>query len=149
MANTFVQNYLHIIFHTKPKTTNLLSDDLPRVHQYLAGIVKNKGGKPVAVGGMPDHVHMLVSLPKTMALADFVRVVKAEASRWLKTIDPHYYGAFAWQDGYGAFSVSSSVLPKVVEYIRNQQEHHKVRSFIDEYKEFLKAYDIDYDERYL
>ena len=98
---------------------------------------------------MLDHVHMLVSLPKTTALADFVRVVKAESSRWLKTINPHYYGAFSWQDGYGAFSVSSSVLPKVVEYIRSQQEHHKVRSFIDEYKEFLKAYDIDYDEHYL
>ena len=149
MANTYVQNYLHIIFHTKSKTTDILSDDLPRVHKYLGGIVRNQGGKLIEVGGMTDHVHMLVSLPKTVALADFMRIIKAESSRWLKTVNAHYYGAFSWQEGYGAFSVSSSVLPKVVEYIRNQQEHHKVRTFIDEYKEFLKAYEIDYDERYL
>ena len=149
MANTYVQNYLHIVFHTKPKTTDILADDLARVHQYLGGIVRSKGGLLIIAGGMTDHVHLLVSLPKTISLADFVRVIKAESSRWIKSINRHYYGAFAWQEGYGAFSVSASVLPKVVEYIHNQQEHHKVMTFIDEYKGFLKAYGIDYDERFL
>ena len=84
-----------------------------------------------------------------MTLADFVRTVKAESSRWIKNLNPHYYGAFAWQEGYAAYSVSTSVLPKVIQYIRNQQEHHKVRTFMDEYKAFLNANEIDYDERYL
>ena len=84
-----------------------------------------------------------------MAIADFVRTIKTESSRWIKTLNPHYYGAFAWQEGYSAYSVSTSVLPKVIQYIRNQQEHHKVRTFMDEYKAFLKANGIDFDERYL
>ena len=149
MANTFVKNDLHIIFHTKAKTTDVLDKDLTHLHQYIAGIVKGMGGVQIEVGGMSDHVHFLCSLPKTMALVDFVRKVKAESSRWIKTLDPHYYGAFAWQEGYAAYSVSTSVLPKVIQYIRHQQEHHKVRTFMDEYKAFLKANGIDYDERYL
>ncbi|MBP5562149.1 MAG: IS200/IS605 family transposase [Muribaculaceae bacterium] len=149
MANTFVKNDVHIIFHTKAKTTNVLAEDLVRLHKYIGGIVKGLGAVLIEVGGMPDHVHLLCSLPKTMALSDFVRAVKAESSRWIKTINSHYYGAFAWQDGYGAFSVSASVVTKTIEYIRNQQEHHKVKSFLDEYKSFLKAYGMEYDERYL
>ena len=149
MANTFVKNDLHIIFHTKPKTTDVLDNDLARLHQYIGGIVKGTGSILIEVGGMSDHVHLLCSLPKTMTLADFVRTVKTESSRWIKTLNPHYYGAFAWQEGYAAYSVSTSVLPKVIQYIRNQQEHHKVRTFMDEYKAFLRANEIDYDERYL
>ena len=149
MANTYVQNDIHVIFHTKVKTTNILADDLLRLHRYIGGIVKGMGAVLIEVGGMPDHVHLLCSLPKTIALADFVRTVKAESSRWIKTINPHFYGAFAWQDGYAAFSVSASVVQKTVEYIRNQQEHHKVRTFLDEYKLFLKAYGVEYDERFL
>ena len=102
----------------------------------------------IEIGGMPDHVHVLTSLPKTMALSDFVRTIKAESSRWIKGLNP-YYSRFSWQDGYGAFSVSASLIPKVVEYIRNQESHHKVKTFMEEYKAFLQAYGIDYDERYL
>ena len=149
MANTFVKNDLHIIFHSKAQTTDVLDNDLARLHQYIGGIVKGMGSTLIEVGGMSDHVHLLCSLPKTMTLADFVRTVKAESSRWIKSLNPHYYGSFAWQEGYAAYSVSSSVLPKVIQYIRNQHEHHKVRTFMDEYKAFLKANGIDYDERYL
>ena len=138
MANTFVKNDLHIIFHTKAKTTDVLDSDLARLHQYIGGIVKGMGSVLIEVGGMCDHVHLLCSLPKTMALADFVRTVKTESSRWIKTINPHYYGAFAWQEGYAAYSVSSSVLPKVIQYIRNQQEHHKVRHLWMSTKRFSK-----------
>jgi REP element-mobilizing transposase RayT len=149
MANTYVNNIVHIVFHTKAKTSDVLDEDLMRLHQYIGGIVKGTGAVLIAVGGMPDHVHLLVSLPKTMALSDFVRMVKAESSRWIKTLNTHHYGTFSWQEGYGAFSVSASVVPRVVNYIRNQASHHKGKSFMDEYKSFLQAYGIDYDERYL
>ena len=148
MANTYVNNILHIVFHVKTNGTPIVDADLNHVHRYIGGIVKSLGGVLIEVGGMPDHVHLLTSLPKTMALADFVKTIKANSSRWIKNLHP-YYGGFSWQDGYGAFSVSKSVVPRVIQYIRNQQEHHKVRTFIDEYKSFLLASGIEYDERYL
>ena len=148
MANTYVKNIVHIVFHIKSKGTPILADDLDRVHRYIGGITKGVGGTLIEIGGMPDHVHLLTSLPKTMALSDFVKTIKANSSRWIKELNP-YYGGFSWQDGYGAFSVSDSVVPKVVNYIRNQESHHKQRSFIDEYKSFLDACGINYDEKYL
>ena len=136
------------MFHTKSKGTPILANDLDHVHKYIGGIIKGIGGTSIEIGGMPDHVHLLISLPKTMALSDFVKTIKANSSRWIKELNP-YYGGFSWQDGYGAFSVSASVIPKVINYIRHQEEHHKQISFIDEYKSFLNAYGIDYDEQYL
>ena len=100
------------------------------------------------IGGMPNHVHILTVLPKTMSLVDFVRTLKTNTSKWIKQLDD-CYARFAWQDGYGAFSVSPSLISKTVDYIRNQEEHHKKRSFRDEYKLFLEHYGIDYDEKYI
>ena len=148
MANTFVNNIIHIVFHTKSGGTTIAPEDMTRVHQYMGGIVKGTGCILMEIGGRPDHVHMLVSLSKTMSLSDFARTVKAESSRWIKSTNPQY-AHFAWQEGYGAFSVSASVVPKVVQYIRNQDQHHQSKTFIDEYKSFLDAYKIDYDERFL
>ena len=149
MSNSYVKNIIHIVFHTKVRTTDIAEVDLQRVLQYIGGIVKKSGAVLMAVGGMPNHIHLLVSLSQSVALADFVRAVKSESSRWIKGIRSHYYGGFAWQEGYGAFSVSASVVPNVVNYIKNQQEHHRKKSFIEEYKEFLAACGIEYDERYL
>ena len=148
MPNTYVSNILHIVFHIKAKGTPFLDADQQRIHQYIGGVVKGLGAILIEIGGTSNHVHLLVSLPKTVSLADFMRTVKAESSRWIKTINP-YYGGFSWQNGYGAFSVSASVLPKVKQYILNQEEHHKTLTFRDEYKAFLQAYGIEYDERYL
>lgn len=122
-------------------------NDLPRIFQYIGGIIREMNAIPMEIGGMKDHVHIFMSLPKTVALTDFVRDIKANSSRWIKQID-HYYAPFAWQDGYGAFSVSPSLSEKTVNYIRNQKEHHRKRSFREEYKLFLDAYGIDYDEKY-
>ena len=105
------------------------------------------GGSPVQVGGMPDHIHILSSLPKTLSLADFVRTIKADSSKWIKTLDDCYQ-SFAWQEGYGAFSVSASQMKNTISYIMGQAEHHKKRTFIEEDKLFLEAYGIDYDEMF-
>lgn len=122
-------------------------NDLERIHAYLGGIINNLGGIPIIVGGIDDHIHILTSLPKTMALTDFVRVIKADSSKWMKLLDSHY-SDFSWQEGYGAFSVSPSLIEKTTNYIRNQAEHHKKRTFREEYKMFLDAYGIQYDERF-
>ena len=99
------------------------------------------------VGGVENHINILATLPKDMSLSDFVRIIKTDSSRWIKKIDD-YYSRFSWQVGYGAFSVSSSVVDRTVNYIRNQSRHHKRRTFRDEYKLFLEAYGVEYDERY-
>ena len=123
------------------------TEDLERIFPYIGGIIKGIGGLPIEIGGMPDHIHILTSLPKSMSLTDFVRAVKADSSKWMKSLDS-CYGNFAWQEGYGAFSVSPSLIDKTVQYLRSQAEHHRKRTFQEEYKLFLEAYGIQYDERY-
>jgi REP element-mobilizing transposase RayT len=138
---------IHLIFHTK-HATPIRKEDLERVHSYIGGIIKGMGENPIAIGGTENHVHILATLPKTMALSDYVRTIKAESSRWVKSVDS-YYRVFAWQEGYGTFSVSASKVETIKTYIRNQEEHHKKTTFVEEYKSFLKAYGTQYDERYL
>ena len=147
MASTLVKIDVHLIFHVKSTEAKMLEEDLPRIFAYFGGIIKSMEGVPVEVGGRPDHIHILTSLPKTMSLADFVRAIKADSSKWLKGLNRSYV-QFAWQEGYGAFSVSPSLLDKTIRYIRGQKEHHKKRSFLEEYRLFLEAYGIKYDERY-
>lgn len=147
MASTLVKIDVHLIFHVKSTGIGMRTEDLGRIFPYIGGIVKGIGGLPIEVGGMPDHVHILASLPKTMSLADFVRAIKADSSKWMKSLGGHYE-TFAWQEGYGAFSVSPSLMDKTAKYIRGQAEHHRKRTFREEYKLFLDAYGIQYDERY-
>lgn len=147
MASSLVKLDVHIMFHVKSTGLNLRVDDLPRIFAYIGGIINGLGGIQMIVGGMPDHIHILTSLPPTKALSDFVRTIKADSSKWIKSLDASY-SKFAWQDGYGAFSVSASILDKTENYIRNQAEHHKRRSFNDEYRALLEKYGVQYDERY-
>lgn len=123
------------------------TEDLQRIYRYIGGIIKGLEGIPIEIGGTSNHVHILTSLPKSLALTDFIREIKANSSKWIRQLDTHYT-QFAWQDGYGAFSVSPSLLEKTVQYIRSQEEHHKKRSFSEEYRLFLDAYGITYDKRY-
>lgn len=147
MASSLVKINAHLIFHVKSTGITMRPNELPRIFQYMGGIIKRLGGIPIEIGGVTNHVHILTSLPKSMALADFVRDVKSNSSKWIKQIDAHY-ARFSWQDGYGAFSVSPSLLDKTINYIRGQEEHHRKRCFKDEYKLFLEHYGIDFDERY-
>jgi len=149
MASTLVKIDVHLIFHVRSTGVTMREEDLDRIFAYIGGVIRGLGGLPIEVGGRPDHVHILCSLPKTMALADFVRAVKAESSKWMKSLDEGRYGKFSWQEGYGAFSVSPSLLDRTVQYIRRQAEHHRRWSFKDEYVKFLDAYGIQYDERFI
>ena len=147
MPNTYTQLYTHIVFHTKSTGIIMRDEDLSRVFQYIGGIIREEGAVPFAIGGVADHIHILMSLPKTVALSDLMRVIKAKSSKWLRRLDS-YYEPFSWQDGYGAFSVSPSLMERTKQYILGQAEHHKVKTYHDEYCETLNAYGIDYDEYY-
>ena len=148
MANTLVKVYIHIVFHVKHTKVMMRNEDLNRIFSYIGGIIKGIDSIPMEVGGVNNHVHIVASLPKTRSLSDFVRIIKSDSSRWIKKIDKHY-DMFEWQEGYGAFSVSSTILERTVNYVRNQSEHHKTMTFKDEYKSFLKEYKIQCDEKYI
>ena len=132
---------MHITFHVKENCA-LDIDDLPRIGGYIGGIVNNFGGTLIAFGGIASHVHLLVTIPKTMALSDYLMKIKANSSRWLKTTG-NKYRAFSWQDGYAAFSVSASRVDAVKGYIANQIEHHRRHTYQEEVEAFFKAYNID------
>ena len=148
MANTYTKLNLHIVFHVKSTRISMRIQDLPEVFKYIGGIINNIGGCPIAVGGISNHIHILAVMPKTMSVADFVRIIKANCSKWIKTLD-EYYEPFAWQEGYGAFTVSPSLINKTIHYIENQAEHHNEESAVDEFKRLLDINEIEYDERYI
>lgn len=147
MANTYTQLFTHIVFHTKSTGIVMRDEDLERVSQYIGGIIREEGAVPFAIGGVADHIHILMSLPKTAALSDLMRVIKAKSSKWLRRLDS-YYEPFCWQDGYGAFSVSPSLMERTRNYILTQAEHHKTKTYREEYKGILEGYGIEYDEHY-
>ena len=123
-------------------------DIAPRIHEYLGGIVRNKGGVAFAIGGMPDHVHLLFRWKTDDSLSNLMRDIKCNSSRWIHETLPDMT-SFAWQEGYGAFTVSQSQKETVERYIANQEAHHRGRSYQDEYVDLLKAHQVEYDERFL
>jgi putative transposase len=148
MSQSFVQIYVHIVFHTKGNA-KLISEEIENeLFSYLGGILKNYKSNPLQIGGTSDHIHILCTLPKTIAPADLVEEIKKSSSKWIKTKGAHYYN-FYWQDGYGGFSVSNSGVDGVKRYILNQKRHHEQVSFMDEYKILLEAYGIPYEDQYL
>ncbi len=116
--------------------------------KYIAGIVRSKGGILLDIGGMPDHVHLITKFKADRSVAEMVRLIKSNSSKWVNERDGRSV-RFEWQSGYGAFSVSQSQLEALRHYVRNQEEHHRTRSFQDEFREFLDRHGIEYDERYL
>ena len=148
MANTYTSLNFHITFSTKQRQHWLMPDIENRVWEYLGGIAKQNGMRPHRVGGIADHVHVVVSLPPTLAVSKSVQLLKGGASKWIHETFPHMAG-FAWQDGYGAFTVSESVLPQVVEYIGNQREHHSRHTFQEEFLSLLAKHGLQHDERYV
>jgi putative transposase len=148
MPQSFTKLYAHLIFSTKNRQPFLDETIRPRVHGYLATIVRSIDSPYVVVGGVADHVHILFDMGKMHAPIEFVERVKRESSKFVKTLGPRY-GRFYWQRGYGMFSVSPIHLADVEEYVRTQQAHHEKKTFQEEYREFLDRYGIEYDERYV
>ncbi len=148
MSQSFVQIYVHIVFHTKDNVRFIKEDIENELYSYLGGILKNYKSIPLQIGGTSDHIHILCTLPKTMTLADLTEEVKKSSSKWIKTKGIHYSN-FYWQDGYGGFSISNSGVGAVKRYILNQKKHHEKVSFMDEYMNLLEAYGIPYEDRYL
>ena len=140
--------YAHLVFSTKNREPFIAPDLAPRLYAYTGGILRETGSVLIEAGGMPDHIHLLVSLGRQAAVADTVRTVKSNSSRWVHETFPSR-AAFAWQSGYGAFTVSHSSLEAVREYVRGQEGHHKVWTFQDEFREFLRRHAIEWDERYV
>ena len=148
MPQSFAQLYVHIIFSTKNRTPFIDKSIQSRVFAYLATIARDEGSTSVLVGGMEDHVHILVNLPKGKAPVDIVAKVKKESSKFIKTLG-NEYSDFYWQSGYGMFSVSPANCDQVRHYIETQETHHKKMSFQEELLAYLKKYNLDYDEKYL
>lgn len=148
MSQSLSKMYVHIIFHTKYNQSLILPEVEKELYAYIGGIIKENDSVPVKINGTQDHIHILAIMSKNIALAKLVEEIKRNSSRWIKSKGANYQ-QFAWQGGYAGYSVSQSVVGRVKKYIENQKEHHKTKSFQDEYVAFLKEYGIDFDEDYL
>ncbi|MDP9191567.1 MAG: IS200/IS605 family transposase [Acidobacteriota bacterium] len=147
MAHTHTSLLTHLIFSTKDRFPSLENDIREEVEKYVCGVGRNIGVKTIAIKSVADHAHLLVQLPASASVSEVVGKLKANSSRFIHEKWPAR--KFAWQQGYGAFSVSRSNVDDVVRYIANQEEHHRTRTFQEEYLEFLKRYEIEYDELYV
>ncbi len=148
MAGKHISLLVHFTWSTAGREPWINPDWHDPLYRFIGGIMNNKKAKLLGAGGMHDHIHLYASLPSTLSIADFVNAVKSNSSRWVHQTYRNAL-AFAWQEGYGAFSVSKSEERKVIEYIRNQESHHRKRTFKEEFVTLLDRHDIEYDERYL
>ena len=145
MPQSFASLHCHIVFSTKHRQPRIKPDVQPRLFEYIGVILRNHSSRLIAAGGTPDHVHLLASLGRTVA--DAVRLVKSNSSGWLH--DELALADFRWQDGYRAFAVSYSNIEQVRSYLANQEQHHRGVSFQEEFVEFLRRHDLQWDERYI
>jgi putative transposase len=148
MPQSFASLHCHLVFSTKNRVPLIIPALQPRLFAYCGGILRETGSALVAAGGMPDHVHLLASLGRESAVAEAVRLVKANSSKWVHETFPDQH-AFAWQAGYGAFAVRYSQLGRVKGYLAAQAEHHRKMTFQEEFVGFLRRHGIEFDERHL
>jgi putative transposase len=148
MSGTYSQIYLHVVFAVKGRENIIQLKWKDEVYKYIAGIIKNKGQKPIIVNGMSDHIHLFIGLRPSIAISDLVRDIKNNSTnfinekKWLR-------GRFSWQEGFGVFSYSHSQVDTIYNYILNQEEHHRNKKFRDEYTEILKNFNVEYKDEYL
>ena len=148
MANTYTQLYVHVVFAVQGRANLVSRNWKEKLYQYITGIITNKNQKLMVINGMPDHLHLLIGFKPDCKLSDLIRDIKANSSKWINE-QKFVTGKFDWQTGFGAFSVSQSQIQTVVNYILNQETHHKKKNFSEEYVEFLNAYHIDFKKEYL
>jgi REP-associated tyrosine transposase len=148
MANTYTQIYIRYVFVVKHRTNLILNFFKDELYKYITGIEKNKDHKLIAINGIPNHIHIFIGMRPIESVSDLARDIKANSSGFIN--DKKFSkGRFEWQSGFAAFSYSHSQIDNVVKYIMNQEEHHKVKTFKEEYLEMLNEFNIDYDEKYL
>jgi putative transposase len=148
MANTYTQIYIQIVFAVKGRQNLIPKEHREELHKFLTGIISNRGQKLFAIFAMPDHVHLLVSISPNTVISDLVRDIKSGSSKFIND-SKWILGKFNWQEGYGAFSYSESHVDNVVKYILNQEKHHKKKTFKEEYLDFLRKFDVEYDDKYV
>ena len=148
MANTYTCLHLHLVFSTRNREPWIIPEVENQVWSYLGGICRSHGVKAQHIGGVEDHVHLLVGFPPTLALSNWMKRLKGESSKWISDELPHMRG-FAWQDGYAAFSVGRSQVDDTIRYISGQREHHRKTTFAEEYRKFVEKHGLVVDDRYL
>ena len=148
MAGTYSQIYIQVVFAVSDRKNLISSEWKDELHKYISGIISNKGQKSIIVNGMPDHIHAFIGLKPAMCISDLVRDIKNNSSKFIN--DRRLVrGKFSWQQGYGVFSYSHSQIEQVYNYILNQEKHHRIKTFKEEYIDLLKKFQIDYNELYL
>ncbi len=148
MANTYTQIHIQAVFAVQNRRCLIDRSWQNELFKYMTGIIQNYDHKVLQINGMPDHIHILFGMRPTQSLSDLMQKVKQDSSKWINK-KGLVKGRFSWQAGYGAFSYSKSHVPRVIKYIINQEIHHKKQSFIDEYLDLLKDFEIDFDKQYI
>lgn len=148
MANTYSQIFIQVVFAVKDRQNLIPDDHKEELYKYITGIIKNNNQKLLAINGMPDHIHILVGIKPSISISDLVRDIKANSSRFINEQGWSKF-RFNWQEGFGAFSYGKSQVDNVIKYIQNQEKHHETTTFRKEYKEFLKKFDVSFDEKYI
>ncbi|MCX6165104.1 MAG: IS200/IS605 family transposase [Ignavibacteriae bacterium] len=148
MPNTYSQIFIQIVFTVKGRQNLIQNQKQEELQKYITGIIQKRKQKLLSIFCMPDHTHILVGLETSISISDLVRDIKAGSSKFIND-NKWMFGKFNWQEGFGAFSYSRSQIDSVIKYILNQEKHHKKKSFKEEYLEFLKIFEIEYDKRYL
>ncbi len=146
--STYTQLYIHIVFRVKNYQMSLPKDSRTKIYKYMTGIIKNLGHKPITINGVSDHCHILVGMNPEKTISDLVKEVKRSSTNFINE-KKLVRGKFYWQDGYGAFSYSRSQLEPLINYIKNQEEHHKKKTFREEYVEILDKFGIEYDAKWI
>lgn len=148
MANTYTQIHLQFVFAVKFRDGLIHASFKEELYQYISGIIKAQNHKLLAINGMPDHIHILIGMRPTQSISDLMQDIKGSSSKWINE-KKFLKVKFEWQEGYGAFSYSKSHVSAVIQYIQNQESHHKTITFMEEYVKFLEVFEIEFDEKYV
>lgn len=148
MPNTYTQIHLQLVFAVQNRISLIQNSWKNDLYRYITGIVQNNNHKMIIVNGTPDHLHVVIGMRPVQSLSDLMQDIKGSSSKWIND-NKFITGKFQWQEGYGAFSYSKSHLTALINYVKNQETHHNKKTFLEEYKEFLDKFEVDYDERYL
>ncbi len=148
MPNTFSQIHVQFVFAVKYRAALIKKEWSGELHKYITSIIQSDEHKMLQINSMPDHIHILIGLRPAQSISSLVKHIKTESTKWINN-RKFFASSFAWQEGYGAFSYSQSQVPEVIRYIQNQEAHHKKQTFLDEYRRFLTAFEIEYEEQYL